>query len=104
MGNVQIDEQIAVKESLPKLDKPRLYQVILLNDDYTPMDFVIIVLQRFFSMSVEQANQVMLQVHTEGRGLCGTYTRDVAETKMLQTNDYARGHQHPLLCTIQPVS
>ena len=75
---------------------PPLYKVVLLNDDYTPMDFVVIVLQTVFSMSREKATQVMLQVHREGMGVCGTYTREIASTKVEQVIDLARKHQHPL--------
>ena len=102
--SVQIEELSKVSEAEPKLEKPPMYQVLLLNDDYTPMDFVILVLQRFFSMDEEQATQVMLEVHTKGKGLCGVYTRDVAETKVVNTNDFSRSEQHPLLCTMQPDS
>jgi ATP-dependent Clp protease adaptor protein ClpS len=79
---------------------PPLYKVVLLNDDYTPMDFVVIVLQTVFSMSREKATQVMLQVHREGMGVCGTYTREVATTKVEQVIELARKHQHPLQCTL----
>ena len=78
-----------------------MYRVILINDDYTPMDFVIEVLEQFFRMSGEQAVQVMLAVHTEGSAVCGIYTRDVAETRADQVNRYAREHQHPLMCKTQ---
>ena len=81
--------------------RPRLYRVLLLNDDYTPMDFVVIVLQTVFSMSREKATQVMLQVHREGMGVCGTYTREVAASKVDQVIDLARKHQHPLQCTME---
>lgn len=80
---------------------PPLYKVVLLNDDYTPMDFVVIVLQTVFSMSREKATQVMLQVHREGMGVCGTYTREVAAAKVDQVIDLARRHQHPLQCTME---
>ncbi len=80
---------------------PPLYKVLLLNDDYTPMDFVIQVLQRFFLMSREQATVVMLKVHNEGSGLAGVYPRDVAETKVHQVTDHAREHQHPLQCVME---
>lgn len=80
---------------------PPLYRVVLLNDDFTPMDFVVEVLQRFFQMDRNQATQVMLHVHTRGKGVCGVYSRDVAETKVSQVNDYAREHEHPLLCTME---
>src|SRR5574340_659611 len=80
---------------------PPLYKVVLLNDDYTPMDFVVVVLQTVFGMSREKATQVMLQVHREGVGVCGTYTREVASTKVEQVIDLARRHQHPLQCTME---
>ena len=84
-----------------KVKPPPLYKVMLLNDDYTPMDFVVIVLQTVFSMSREKATQVMLQVHREGMGVCGTYTREVAATKVDQVINLARKHQHPLQCTME---
>ena len=80
---------------------PPMYKVVLLNDDFTPMDFVVIVLERFFYMGREQATQVMLKIHTEGRGICGTFTRDVAATKVSQVRDYARTHEHPLQCVME---
>src|SRR5438552_4598576 len=83
-----------------RLKPPPLYKVILLNDDYTPMDFVVVVLQTVFAMSRERATQVMLQVHREGMGVCGTYVREVATTKVDQVIDLARRHQHPLQCTM----
>ncbi len=81
---------------------PRKYQVILLNDDYTPMDFVVEILMNFFNMSGESSTQVMWQIHTKGRGKCGTYSKDVAETKVHLVNDYARNHEHPLMCIMEP--
>ena len=84
-----------------KLKPPPLFKVMLLNDDYTPMEFVIIVLQKFFAMSREQATQVMLKVHHEGRGVCGVYPRDVAATKVEQVCSYSRQHQHPLQCVME---
>ena len=92
---------LAVEESRPKLKRPPLYRVVLINDDYTPMEFVVEVLELFFLMNREQATQVMLTVHTQGKGVCGVYTRDIAETKAAQVNQYAREHQHPLLCEIE---
>ena len=80
---------------------PPLYKVLLLNDDYTPMDFVITVLQKFFAMDREQATRIMLKVHNEGRGLCGVYPRDVASTKVEQVGAFARQHQHPLACVME---
>ena len=80
---------------------PPLYKVLLLNDDFTPMDFVITVLQKFFGMDREQATRIMLKVHTEGRGLCGVYPRDIAATKVEQVAAFAREHQHPLACVME---
>ena len=95
------DDGLVVEESKPKLKKPPLYNVVLLNDDYTPMEFVVHVLEAFFSMDRENAVRVMLHVHTQGKGVCGTYTREIAETKVAQVNDYARENQHPLMCTME---
>jgi ATP-dependent Clp protease adaptor protein ClpS len=92
---------LALETSRPEVARPPLFQVVLLNDDFTPMDFVIEVLRGFFSMDQERAVQVMLHVHTRGKGVCGVFTREVAETKVTQVNEYARGHQHPLLCTME---
>lgn len=100
-NNLSWDEEHDVLEAKPRLEPPRLYKVILLNDDYTPMDFVVEVLQMFFYMNRKQATRIMLQVHTEGRGVCGTFTRDVAETKVAQVVDYARENQHPLACIME---
>ncbi|WP_408610763.1 ATP-dependent Clp protease adapter ClpS [Kineobactrum salinum] len=95
------DGGLALQESKPELKRPPLFKVVLLNDDYTPMEFVVEVLEVFFGMNREQATQVMLTVHTRGKGLCGIYTRDIAETKATQVNQYARENQHPLLCEIE---
>ncbi|MDS4012987.1 MAG: ATP-dependent Clp protease adapter ClpS [Candidatus Accumulibacter sp.] len=84
-----------------RLTPPPLYRVVLLNDDFTPMDFVVTVLQRFFAMNREQATRIMLKVHTEGRGVCGTYPRDVAATKVEQVTAFARSNQHPLACVME---
>ena len=92
---------LVVEEARPDVARPPLYQVLLLNDDFTPMDFVVAVLETFFNMDRERATQVMLHVHTRGRGVCGVYTREVAETKVTQVNEFARSHQHPLLCTLE---
>lgn len=80
---------------------PSMYHVVLNNDDYTPMDFVIEVLVRFFSMDIERATQVMLKVHYEGKAICGTFTAEVAETKVAQVTMYSRENEHPLLCTME---
>ena len=92
---------LAVAPARPDVQRPPLYSVLLLNDDYTPMDFVVDVLTRFFGMNLEKATQVMLHVHTRGRGVCGVFTREIAESKVAQVNEYARMHQHPLLCTME---
>ncbi len=84
-----------------KTQRPSMYKVLLLNDDFTPMDFVVEVLQRFFNKSREDATRIMLHVHQNGVGLCGVYTYEVAETKVAQVIDYARRHQHPLQCTME---
>ena len=84
-----------------KLSPPPLYTVLLLNDDFTPMDFVVQVLQKFFSMNRERAMQIMLKVHMEGQGICGIYPRDVAATKVEQVIAYARENQHPLACVME---
>jgi ATP-dependent Clp protease adaptor protein ClpS len=84
-----------------KVKPPPLFKVLLLNDDYTPMEFVVVVLQTFFSLSREQATQVMLKVHKEGMGVCGVYPRDVASTKVEQVGSFARKHQHPLQCVME---
>ncbi len=81
---------------------PRKFKVVLLNDDYTPMDFVVDVLKRFFHLNEELAIQVMLQVHVQGKGVCGLFTRDIAETKVAQVNEYAQMNQHPLLSSMEP--
>lgn len=90
-----------VEEARAKLKQPPRYQVVLLNDDYTPMDFVVYVLQQFFTMDLESATRVMLAVHTQGKGICGVFTRDIAETKAAQVNRFARENEHPLLCEIE---
>ena len=84
-----------------KTKQPTPYRVLMLNDDYTPMEFVVLVLQRFFRMDMEQATQVMLHVHQKGVGVCGVFTYEVAETKVTQVMDFARQHQHPLQCTLE---
>lgn len=95
------DDELAVEEARPRVKEPPMYKVVMLNDDYTPMEFVVEVLERFFGMNREKATQVMLTVHTEGRATCGVFTRDVAETKADQVVDYARENQHPLLCQVE---
>ncbi|MDQ3205586.1 MAG: ATP-dependent Clp protease adapter ClpS [Pseudomonadota bacterium] len=90
-----------VETGKPEVAKPPLYCVLLLNDDYTPMDFVVDVLMRFFPVNAEKATQIMLHVHTRGRGVCGIFTREVAESKVAQVNEYSRINQHPLMCTME---
>jgi len=97
----QEDRDVAVQESRPELKKPPLFKVVLLNDDYTPMEFVVIVLETFFSLSRESATRVMLHVHTQGKGVCGVFTREVAETKVAQVNAFSSAHQHPLMCSME---
>lgn len=100
-GDQHLDGDLALQDAKPQLKKPPLFKVVLHNDDYTPMEFVIEVLESFFRMNREQATHVMLTVHTKGKGVCGIYTRDIAETKMTQVNQYSRENQHPLLCEIE---
>ena len=95
------DSGVAVQESRPKVKEPARFKVILLNDDFTPMDFVIEVLQSFFHLDHEAATRVMLLVHTKGKGVCGVYIREIAETKMAQVNQFSRENNHPLLCTME---
>ncbi|MDH5189615.1 MAG: ATP-dependent Clp protease adapter ClpS [Gammaproteobacteria bacterium] len=95
------DDGLALEEARPKLKRPPMYKVILLNDDYTPMEFVVHVLEKFFGMTREKAVQVMLQVHTKGIGICGIFTREIAETKVSQVNDFSNKNQHPLQCTME---
>ena len=90
-----------VEEERPKLKKPPLYRVVLVNDDYTPMEFVVEVLQGVFGMERTQATRVMLEVHTKGKGVCGVYTYEIAETKVAQVTSIAQQQQHPLLCTME---
>jgi ATP-dependent Clp protease adaptor protein ClpS len=95
------DEGLITEEAPPKLKRPPLYRVILLNDDYTPMEFVVQVLEKVFGMDRKTATRVMLEVHTKGKGICGVYTYEIAETKVAQVTNLAQQHQHPLLCTME---
>lgn len=98
----QTDNQEIVEEEVKdKFDKPSMYNVILLNDDYTPMDFVIEVLRRFFNMNEDKATDIMLAIHYKGKGLCGTYSAEIAETKVDQVLRFAKENQHPLKCTME---
>ena len=92
---------VAVQETRPELAPPPRYKVVIMNDDYTPMDFVVEVLESFFNMDREKATRVMLTIHTEGQATVGIYTRDVAETKAAQVVNYAQQNQHPLLCRVE---
>ena len=92
---------LVLEEAAPRLKRPPLYQVVLLNDDYTPMEFVVHVLERFFAKSHEDAVRIMLHVHHRGVGVCGVFTYEIAEAKVNQVMDLARQHQHPLQCTIE---
>ena len=98
----QQNDGLVVQEARPQLKKPPLYKVILLNDDYTPMEFVVRVLERYFHKSREEATRIMLQVHQKGMGICGVFTREVAETKVRQVMLYADESQHPLQCSMEP--
>lgn len=98
----QPSEGLVVREAKPKLKKPDLYKVILLNDDYTPMEFVVAILERFFRKNREEATRIMLHVHRTGIGVCGVFARDIAETKVQQVMHCAQENQHPLQCTMEP--
>ena len=95
------DHGVVVERSKPKLKRPPMYKVLLNNDDYTPMEFVVLVLEKFFNKDRAMATKIMLAVHHEGYGVCGLYTHDVAETKVVQVNDFSRANEHPLLCTLE---
>lgn len=97
----QPSDGVALEPERQRIKPPPLYKVVLLNDDYTPMDFVIVVLEKFFRMSREQATVVMLKVHRQGRGVCGVFPRDLAVTKVEQVGAFARRHQHPLACVME---
>lgn len=101
MATRLIKEGTVLEAKKSKLKAPPLFKVILLNDDYTPMEFVVVVLQSFFSMSREKATQIMLKVHREGMGVCGVYPKDIATTKVEQVVSFARKHQHPLQCVME---
>lgn len=99
--STQYKDDVSTQAARAKANPPPLYKVLLLNDDFTPMDFVVEVLQQFFHMNAEKATRVMLQVHNEGRGLCGIYTKDIAATKVEQVLQHAQTHQHPLQCVME---
>ncbi len=95
------DDDLAVEEAKPRVKRPPLFKVVLLNDDYTPMDFVVHILEVFFSVDRENATRIMLEIHTSGKGVCGVFTHEIAETKVSLVNDYSRENQHPLLCIME---
>jgi len=95
------DDGLALQEARPKLKRPPLYKVILINDDFTPMEFVVHILESIFKLDRENATRIMLEVHTRGRGICGIFTHEIAETKVEQVNNYSRENNHPLLCTME---
>ncbi len=95
------DGGLAVEEEKPKLKPPKQYKVVLVNDDYTPMEFVVHILTTFFSMDDAKATRVMMAVHTKGKGICGTFSYEIAETKVDQVNEYSKMNQHPLMCTME---
>jgi len=107
MGERQTDTEkgrsldLAVEEVRPSIKEPPLYRVVLINDDFTPMEFVVHILEGIFSMERTRATQVMLEVHTKGKGICGVYNFEIAETKVAQVMGIAQQHQHPLLCTME---
>ena len=92
---------IAKKKRKLKIKQPPLYKVILLNDDFTPMEFVVYILINFFNMDSAKATRLMLQIHTQGKGICGIFTKEIAETKMASVNKYSQEHKHPLLCVME---
>ncbi len=95
------DRGIATEEAKPEVKRPPMYKVVLLNDDFTPMDFVVDVIQTFFALGHDRATQIMLHVHTRGKGVCGVFTFEIAETKVAQVNDYSRQNEHPLKCALE---
>lgn len=102
-NTISIDGEKQIEAVKNKTQPPPMYKVLLNNDDYTPMDFVVEVLVRFFNIDVEKANQIMLTIHYRGQAVCGIYTAEIAETKVMQVNQYARKHQHPLMCSMEQV-
>ncbi len=98
------NDGLALEYAKPALKPPPMYKVVLLNDDYTPMEFVVHILEMFFGMNREKATHIMLNVHTQGKGICGVYPRDIAETKVAQVNDYSSQNEHPLKCTMETES
>ena len=99
--NEYFDDELAIQEAEPTTKQPSLYKVILVNDDFTPMEFVVHILELFFSIDRENATRIMIEVHASGKGICGLFTREIAETKVSLVNDYSQENQHPLLCTME---
>ena len=105
MGSkVSLPPDLVVERQTAKTAPPPMFQVVLLNDDFTPMEFVVQVLQKFFGKDHEEAMRIMLQVHHEGRGICGIYPQDIAATRIEQVSRYARSRQHPLMCVMEPIN
>lgn len=102
MANLPNDSSTILRPEIAKTKLPPMFRVLLLNDDFTPMEFVVECIERFFNKNREQATKIMLQVHTEGVGVCGIYTQDIAETKMNQVLNFAKELQHPLQCEVDP--
>ena len=100
-NTISIDGEKQIEAVKGKTQPPPMYKVLLNNDDYTPMDFVVEVLVRFFNVDTDKANQIMLTVHYRGKAVCGIYSAEIAETKVMQVNQYARKHQHPLMCSME---
>lgn len=100
-GYPDVPGDVAVEPAKPQLEKPKLYKVILINDDYTPMGFVVQILMQVFGMDEGKASSVMLEVHQRGKGVCGIYPREIAETKVMQVSEYAKKNEHPLLCVME---
>lgn len=99
---IQRSDGLALQETKPKLKKPKLYRVILVNDDFTPMEFVVVVLEQIFQMPSDKAERIMLNVHQKGMGVCGVYICEIAEMKVRHVLEFAHEHQHPLQCTMEP--
>ena len=99
---IQRSDGLVVEEAKPKLKRPQLFRVVLINDDYTPMEFVVTVLQRFFRLPHDDAVQIMLNVHTKGSGVCGVYPSEIAQTKVREVMNFAKENEHPLQCTMEP--
>ena len=100
--NSEANVVIELERTKPELKKPRVFRVVLLNDDYTPMEFVVHILQHFFNFTLEKATHLMMEVHTKGRGVCGVFYKEIAESKVAKINTYSRTQKHPLLCVMEP--